>query len=82
MTTTVITCDLCKEALPANSKKVSIQVVFTTEQTEGRSTEPYLCLESIDCCKTCLNRIIDSHPLWASGAQGYNTYTWRPKLSS
>jgi len=77
MTTTIVRCDLCKEELPAQSKKVAVQMVFTTEQTEGRSTTPYLSLESIDCCKKCLDRLIDSHPLHASGAQGYNDYQWR-----
>lgn len=74
-TITKHTCDLCKE--PATKLKKQIPVVFLTEQTEGRSCTPHITIETLDLCDRCLQRIVDSYPLTAYGAQGSNTYEWR-----
>jgi hypothetical protein len=74
-TITKHTCDICGE--PATKLKKGIPMVFTTEQTEGRSCTPHLTTETIDICDKCLQRIVDRYPLTASGAQGCNTYKWR-----
>lgn len=65
-------CDICEK--PAVNLQIRIQVVFTTEQTEGRPCSPHLVDEVMDLCGGCLARIIERHPIRASGAQGHNTY--------
>ncbi len=71
-TITTHKCDICgKEAKHLQQK---LQVVFTTEQTEGRPTTPHLTIEVLDLCDGCLARIVDRHPVRGQGAQGHNTY--------
>ena len=72
-TVTVCTCDLCKKTVVRKSEihSVRIPVKFLTEQTEGRSVEPYIVLENLDLCFKCLEK---ATTLSAIGAQGYNTY--------
>ena len=41
-------CDLCKEEGSNHPKQ--IQVIFTTEQQQGKNCEPYLSTEKIDIC--------------------------------
>jgi hypothetical protein len=77
-TITKCTCDLCQE--PAKFLQQPVPVAFLTEQTEGRPCKPYLTTTAIDLCDGCLQRIVDSYPLTAYGAQGYNTYEWRKAL--
>lgn len=72
VTITTHKCDVCRE--PANHLQVKVQVVFTTEQTEGRPTTPHLSIDALDLCEGCLQQIIRRHPVKASGAQGHNTY--------
>lgn len=74
-TITTHTCDLCRNT--ATKLKQNIPVVFMTEQTEGRPCKPHLTTESLDLCDGCLERVVDSYPLTAYGAQGSNTYEWR-----
>lgn len=71
--TTSYFCDICKkETEKDNVKSISrMPVIFTTEQTEGRSVEPYLDFVSIDICNKCLAKSIK---IKASGAMGYNNY--------
>lgn len=71
-TITTHKCDICGS--DATHLKQKLQVVFTTEQTEGRPMSPHLSDQSLDLCERCLGRIIDRHPVRASGAQGHNTY--------
>jgi hypothetical protein len=65
-------CDICQD--DAVHLKKPLQVVFVTEQTEGRSVTPHLSLETLDLCHGCLQRIVERHPVIGSGAQGHNTY--------
>ncbi len=74
-TITTHKCDLCGGGNP--NLKQRIPVVFTTEQTEGRPCKPHLTTETLDVCNACMDRIVESYPLTASGAQGCNTYKWR-----
>lgn len=72
-------CDKC--GMPATLLKVNVPMRFTTEQTEGRPTKPYLEINKMDLCQPCMDRIIDGQPLSASGAQGHNQYIFRRKLA-
>jgi hypothetical protein len=78
-TTTTKNCDICNVLINASQKPTVIPVVFTTEQTEGRSTKPYISMQSMDICEKCLHKLIYEFPLLGQGAQGYNTYSWRDK---
>jgi len=70
----ITTCDV-KGCGATKTKKKNIQVVFLTEQTEGRSVSPYLCMCNIDICDDCENRITNERRyLTAVGAMGYNEY--------
>ncbi len=71
-------CDIkgCEEK--ADLKGQELQVIFTTEQTEGRSVRPYLQMEKLDICAGCINKILTGITLWAHGAQGHNTYYFKP----
>jgi hypothetical protein len=74
-TITTHICDICHQ--PAKFLKARVPVVFVTEQTEGRPCKPNLVFETVDICEGCLQRVVDSYPLTAHGAQGHNTYVWR-----
>lgn len=71
----LITCDIkgCGAENPANVKK-QIQVIFHTEQTEGRGVTPYLSNETIDICSSCLTKVLKGNYIHGSGAMGYNDY--------
>ena len=71
-------CDICK-AKDASEKGVSLQVIFDTEQTEGRGCPPYLSMVDVDICKDCYQKILGGNAVFASGAQGYNDYYFRNK---
>lgn len=75
-------CDICqKEAGSPRSRDLSaeetFQVIFTTEQNEGRSTESYLEYKKIDICENCRNRILIGEALFAEGAMGHNKYYFK-----
>jgi hypothetical protein len=78
---TKYTCDICKEIIPCGAKydikPRIIQVVFTTEQNEGRSVKPYLSGQSMHICTECENKLITRYPLIGCGAQGYNEYNFK-----
>lgn len=73
-TITKHTCDIAGCGKPAVKLQQKLQVVFTTEQTEGRPTTPHLTDVVLDLCESCLQRIVERHPVRAAGAQGHNTY--------
>ena len=77
---TKITCDVCKEEMSSIHKdeKSHITVVFTTEQTEGRSVKPYLSNELIDLCNHCEQKIIKGRMIFGEGAMGHNRYWFKP----
>ena len=70
-------CDIhkCDFDVGEKFRDKAIQVTFTTEQTEGRSIEPYLAVVTIDICEGCYNKLVKGAHIFASGAQGYNIYT-------
>lgn len=72
----VYTCDInhC-ENNPAHKQK-DMDVIFNTDQTEGRSCSPYISRVRLDICDTCLNKILkEGKYIQAEGAQGFNSYT-------
>lgn len=78
-TTTIIHCDIkdCKCTEKVSKKK--IQVIFLSDQTEGRNCEPYLSDETFDICSKCLEHILKGNYLYGYGAQGHNTYYFKTK---
>lgn len=78
-TLTICTCDVCKEKLSVDKdyKSPRIQVIFTTEQTEGRSVSPYLYYLDIDLCEKCYTKLLTGKYIFAHGAMGYNTYYFK-----
>lgn len=77
MKVTKIYCDIHKcvnEVDRKGEKPETYQVVWVTEQTEGRPIEPRLGLVRIDVCKECVSKIIKGAYIKAAGAQGHNQY--------
>lgn len=70
-------CDVCKKEASVVGKE--LDVIFTTEQTEGRSCTPHLSREKIEICVKCLDKILEGNYLFASGAQGFNEYYFKEK---
>lgn len=77
-TTVTVTCDVCGREMWSGCPKSkdrpiarNVLVWFDTEQTEGRSTEPYLSSESVFLCDECAEKGIRIH---GSGAMGCNEY--------
>ena len=75
-TVTKVMCDIkgCNQEVEGYGKGIHMHVVFHTDQTEGRSTEPHFSNQKMDICKPCMKKILDSYPIQASGAQGHNDY--------
>ena len=68
-------CDICHKK--ATTYKM-LQVIFTTEQNEGRPCKPYLSYpEALDLCDDCLDKIMKGNYVFASGVQGYNDYYFK-----
>lgn len=65
----ICTCDICHKE--CDVLEVTYPVMFTTEQTEGRSVKPYISYEKIDMCAECLKKAIN---IKGAGAMGYNEY--------
>lgn len=65
-----IMCDICGKDVEG-IKNTKYPVLFTTEQTEGRSCKPYISYQDIDLCPECLKNVIK---IGGCGAQGYNKY--------
>ena len=71
-------CDVCQLDLVGAPKTVKLQVIFETEQTEGRYCKPYLSDQSLDICTGCMDTIItEGRYLHAHGAMGYNTFYFK-----
>lgn len=66
-------CDVCKKEVE-KIIMVNYPVIFHTEQTEGRSCNPYISKEKLDLCDECAERVL---MLDGCGAQGVNSYTIR-----
>lgn len=75
-----ILCDIqgCKNEVEKRQhySPTKMQVIFTTEQNEGRSTEPHLEFVDMDICKRCSDDVVKGgRYIQAEGAQGFNIYT-------
>ena len=70
--TTEHLCDVCGK----NATKLQLKtgVIFTTEQTEGRSVAPHPSIETVDLCESCYKWHISGQMIFGSGAMGYNKY--------
>ena len=85
MTKTSIICDICGNEISVSDKnsanpqnhKVTVPIIFHTNQEDGRPVEPYVSFESIDICNECLMRLTNLH---AGGCQGYNEYFWDTEI--
>jgi len=73
-TTTIVkhTCDVCGDT--ADHLQIKLDVIFQTEQTEGRSVPNYLSIVTIDLCKECKKHLLKGNYIFATGAMGYNKY--------
>ena len=76
MKTTIYTCDIkdCNNPVKKENISKSLQILFVTEQTEGRGCSPYLVNVKLDICESCLGRILSGTPLYGAGAMGFNKY--------
>jgi hypothetical protein len=74
--TETLICDICKTE-NSNCEQIKYPVLFFTEQTEGKTCDPYISCETIDCCPGCKNKILK---VVAHGAQGINRYQIRGGL--
>lgn len=73
----VFKCDVCKNELKnyTSGLKKNVPVIFLTDDTEGKSCEPYLVFEKLDICDECYTKMLKySSILNATGAQGHNDY--------
>lgn len=80
MQKTIRTCDIkgCGQQIhedETNNIQQPMQVIFETEQEEGRTCQEYLSMEKLDICASCMRGIIDDgRYIKATGAMGYNEY--------
>lgn len=75
-TITKLYCDVCREE--TTNEEINIQVIFTTEQNEGRCCKHHLCNEKLNLCDKCLNNVLyNGNYIYAKGAMGYNTYFFK-----
>lgn len=80
-------CDVCAYIISTSlSEKENPsarlhQVIFTTEQTEGRTVKPYLSQKTLDLCDTCESKMLEGNMLFGAGAMGYNTYHFKKRES-
>ncbi|MFA6974014.1 MAG: hypothetical protein WC238_04745 [Parcubacteria group bacterium] len=70
----IFTCDIHGCTNEAHLKQIPIQVIFTTEQTEGCNVEPYLSTVTMDICEEHMKYLLTGHYIFANGAQGFNEY--------
>lgn len=72
----IICCDICRSE---DAKFIGdTSVVFTTNQDDGKSTNPYIELVELDMCSECEKYMIDHREMpLASGAMGYNTFEFK-----
>lgn len=77
--TETIYCDIDDCKSDADVTEERLQVIFTTDQTEGRGTEPYLSNEGVDLCEKCLKKVLKGNYIFAHGAQGHNTFYFKNK---
>lgn len=72
-----INCDICGKL--SNQISSKIQVIFETEQNEGRASSPYLQMVDIDLCSDCRTVLLNGNYIFATGAMGHNKYYFKEK---
>jgi hypothetical protein len=77
MKTETFTCDIKDCKRKAIEKDVRMQIIFTTEQTEGYPTKHHFSMEKIDLCEECYAHALKGNYIFGSGAQGYNKYWFK-----
>lgn len=70
---TTYVCDICNSENDYNCER-NMQVIFYTEQTEGRSVKPYLSKVDMCVCNECLAVVLEGNYIHAHGAMGCNKY--------
>ena len=70
---TTYICDVCSLESEKNCMN-KMQVIFFTEQTEGRATKPYISNVDICVCIDCMAIVLKGNYIKAHGAMGYNKY--------
>jgi len=74
----IISCDICaQEDTDSPVEEKQIPIIFTTEQTEGRSVKPHLIIQKMDICEECMEIIVRGYIPFGHGAQGHNKYGFR-----
>ena len=71
----IFSCDICKKE--GEIKKIEMDVLFTTDQTEGRYCETHLSRECVELCYSCKQKVLEGNYVWGSGCQGHNTYWFK-----
>lgn len=72
--TVTIVCDIKGCGQHASNTISKLSVIFNTEQTEGRSCEPYISNQDLDLCPDHMREVLGGKMIKASGAQGHNIY--------
>jgi hypothetical protein len=67
------TCDICEKKVENHVEK-DIQVIFLTEQNEGRTIKPYMDNVKIDICDACMEKRMGGGSIYATGTMGHNDY--------
>ena len=71
----LIICDTCGNEIKYQKERKEYDVIFTTEQTEGRGVKPYFTKEKLDLCDVCKKKLENWHTqIEGHGAMGYNKY--------
>lgn len=73
----IILCDVCEASASKSDggkKNQDIQVIFTTEQEEGKTCPAYLSMQKLDLCSDCFMKVLLGHYIYAEGAMGHFSY--------
>jgi len=81
MTITEYKCDIknCKKNVSEERKQKSFQVIFITNQSDGRHADPYFDVLKLDICNECLKVALSGGAIYAAGAMGHNSYWFKEK---
>lgn len=72
-----IKCDICSCDISKAKEPIRMQVIFTSDQTEGRASKPYFDYNNLDLCENCLSSVLSGNYIFAYGAQGHNIYYFK-----
>jgi hypothetical protein len=66
----ITNCDVCGKEVETGINPQEMQVIFTTNQSDGLPCLPYLHNKRIDICSVCLSLRLTGNSIFAHGAQG------------